>query len=285
MPQSSPSKPGAGTGADTGAATGAETGQVSRSAAEIYDTVFVPALFGQFAPRLADAAQIRTGERVLDVGCGTGIAAIAAKARTGPSGAVTGVDINDGMLARARLGHADIAWTRAAAEALPFEAAKFDAVLCQFALMFLEDRAAALREMVRVTRPGGRIALLVWAAVEDTPGYRDLIPLLRATAGDAAADALTAPFVLGDRDAVAEVFAVAGLAPPEPRALTGTARHPSLDAWLDTELGGWTLGDLVTPEAVADLKRTARDRLAEYVGTDGRVAFPAPAWLYLMEAR
>ncbi len=261
----------------------ADTGQVSRSAAEIYDTVFVPALFGQFAPWLADAARIAPGERVLDVGCGTGIAARAAQAKTGPRGLVAGVDINDGMLARARRNGTGIAWHKAPAEALPFGDAGFDATLCQFALMFLENRTEALKEMARVTRPGGRIAVLVWATVDESPGYRDLVPLLREFAGDAAADALTAPFVLGMEADVAAALADAGLAPPAPRDMIGTARHPSLDAWIDTELGGWTLAEHVTPPQIAALKAAARERLVHHVGPGGKVAFPAPARLYLVD--
>lgn len=260
-----------------------DTGQLTDAAAEIYDTVFVPALFGQFAPWLVDGAQILPGERVLDVGCGTGIAAVAAKRRTGPEGPVVGVDINDAMLTRARLNNADINWIKAPAEELPFEDGLFDATLCQFALMFLEDRAAALREMARVTRPGGRIALLVWATVAQTPGYRELIPLLREVSGDAAADALTAPFALGDPNDVFAAFAQAGLAAPSARDIVGTARHPSLEAWLDTELGGWTLAAHVTPTQVATLKRAAQERLAHHVGPDGRIEFPAPARRYIVD--
>ena len=79
-----------------------ERGQVTRDAADVYEEYFLPALFQQWAPRLADAAQIRPGQRVLDVACGTGVLAREVADLVGPAGAVVGLDVNDGMLAVAR---------------------------------------------------------------------------------------------------------------------------------------------------------------------------------------
>ncbi|WP_343081098.1 class I SAM-dependent methyltransferase [Ostreiculturibacter nitratireducens] len=264
------------------AMTKTQAGQVAATAAEIYDRAFVPALFGQFGPMLAEAAAIAEGESVLDVGCGTGVAALAAAERAGPSGQVTGVDINPGMLAVARAKSRHVDWRQAPAEALPFMDGSFDAVLSQFALMFLADRAGALREMARVTRPGGRIALLVWESLDRSPGYDRLVPLLREVVGDEAAEALSAPFVLGEPDDIAAELDKAGLAVAERRMLTGTARHASLDDWLDTEIGGWTLADMVSADQLRRLKDAARSRLARHIGPDGRVAFPAPAHLVIV---
>ncbi len=262
--------------------TKAKAGQVSTSAAEIYDRKFVPALFGQFAPEIADALSIGQDETVLDVGCGTGIVALAALGRVGPQGRVAAVDINPGMLAVARAKSDAVEWHEAAAEALPFEDASFDAVLCQFALMFLADRTQALREMRRVTKAGGRIGLFVWDSVENSPGYDTLVPLLGEVAGPDAAEALSAPFCLGDRAAVERELAKAGLSPEHFHRFTGTARHTSLDDWIDTEIGGWTLAERVTEAQKSRLKQLVRDRLGHFVGQDGRVAFPAPAQLVIV---
>ena len=76
-----------------------ERWQISTDAAEIYESCFVPAIFGAWARRVADAAEIRTGDRVLDVGCGTGVLAREALGRVGESGRVVGLDLNEGMLA------------------------------------------------------------------------------------------------------------------------------------------------------------------------------------------
>jgi SAM-dependent methyltransferase len=262
----------------------ARAGQVAASAAEIYDRQFVPALFGQFAPILAEAVAIAPGEVVLDVGCGTGIAALAALDRAGPSGQVTGIDINPGMLAVARPKSIAITWVEGPAEALPFADDTFDAVLCQFALMFLVDRTAALREMVRVARPGGRIALLTWEAVERTPGYDRLIPLLGDVVGPDTAAALSAPFALGDATALAAELGASGLTITHQSVVTGTARHPSINGSIETEIGGWTLSDSVTADQMAEVKVAARSEFQRFVSEDGSVAFPAPAQMVIARA-
>lgn len=125
-------------------------GQVRASAAEIYDEFFVPALFAPWPEPVLNAAKLGAGQTVLDVACGTGVLARAGVRRTGAAQRVTGLDLNDGMLAVARRHHPGIAWRQGRAEALPFEPEAFDAVVCQFGLMFFEDRPRALREMTRV---------------------------------------------------------------------------------------------------------------------------------------
>src|SRR5262245_51467780 len=121
------------------------TGQVTQDAAEVYEAFFVPALFGAWAPRVADAAQLAAGQKVLDVACGTGVLAREAARRVLPGGAVTGLDRNDGMLAVARRAAPDIDWRLGKAEALPLADGAMDSVVSQFGLMFFEDRRAALR--------------------------------------------------------------------------------------------------------------------------------------------
>jgi ubiquinone/menaquinone biosynthesis C-methylase UbiE len=125
-------------------------GQVSRSAADVYEEFFVPALFREPAQHVARAADIRRGQSVLDAACGTGVLAREAVGATGN-------DRNDGMLAAAKRLAPGINWQRGLAEALPFADRSFDRVFSQFALMFFDDRAAALREMRRVMKPGGRM--------------------------------------------------------------------------------------------------------------------------------
>lgn len=129
------------------------------SATENYERYFVPAIGGPLAEELVAAAELRPGERVLDVACGTGVVARLAADRVGPSGSVAGADVNAGMLAvaaRRRIVRTAIQWHETAAEAMPLPDAAFDVVLCQLALQFFRDQAAAVREMHRVLTPGGR---------------------------------------------------------------------------------------------------------------------------------
>jgi ubiquinone/menaquinone biosynthesis C-methylase UbiE len=96
------------------------------AAATAYENLHVPSLFRQWAPRVLDAAGVRSGERVLDVACGTGVLAREATARVGPSGGVAGVDPGAGMLAVAAQLEPGVEWRQGTAEALPYPDDVFD---------------------------------------------------------------------------------------------------------------------------------------------------------------
>jgi len=120
----------------------------------------------RYRAHVLELAQIGPGQNLLDVGCGTGTLAIAAKRLAGPGGRVTGVDASADMLARARTKAArhglDIAFVQATAQALPFAHASFDAVLCTTVLHCLPaaQRDGCLSEMARVLKPDGRLLLV-----------------------------------------------------------------------------------------------------------------------------
>jgi demethylmenaquinone methyltransferase / 2-methoxy-6-polyprenyl-1,4-benzoquinol methylase len=107
--------------------------------------------------RLAARAAVAPGDRVLDACCGTGDLALAAAAE---GGHVTGLDFSPAMLERAARKSAEIEWVQGDLLALPFEDGSFDAVTVGFGVRHAEDLDAALRELWRVLRPGGRLALL-----------------------------------------------------------------------------------------------------------------------------
>lgn len=262
-----------------------EKGQVTRSAAEIYEEFFVPALFQEWAERVADAAALASSERVLDVACGTGVLAREAARRVGTDGTVTGLDRNPGMLDVAR-GHSErIAWREGLAEALPFADSAFDAVVSQFGLMFFEDRAKALREMWRVLRPGGRLAVAVWGGLDQTPGYAAMTQLLKRLFGDTIAEALRAPYCLGDRDVLRALFAGAGIAGPRIETRDGVARFPSIASWVRTDVKGWTLADLIDDAQYETLQREAAQDLKGFVAADGSVRFGHPAHIVIATKR
>jgi SAM-dependent methyltransferase len=254
-----------------------ERGQVTREAADVYEEFFLPALFEQWAPRVADAAQVRAGQRVLDVACGTGVLAREVANLVGPTGAVVGLDVNDGMLAVARRKAPAVEWQLGRAEALPYENSSFDAVVSQFGLMFFEDRPAALREMLRVLRPGGGLAVAVWASLDQSPGYASLVDLSRRLFGEEVASALRAPFSLGDTRDLRALFAEAGVPSARIMTLTGTARFPSVESWIYTDVRGWTLADVLDDAQFDRLLGEAKVELGSFVTTDGTVVFDAPA--------
>ncbi len=254
-----------------------ERGQVTHDAAEVYEAFFVPALFAEWAPRVAEAARVRAGQRVLDVACGTGVLTREVAVRVGPAGSAVGLDVNAGMLAVARRQAPEVEWRAARAEALPFEDESFDAVVSQFGLMFFQDRQAALGEMLRVLRPGGYLAVAVWASVEQSPGYAALLRLLQRLFGDDVAVALRAPFVLGDRETLLAVFSEAGISSADASTQRGVARFPSIEAWMHTDIRGWTLADRLDDAQFDLLLREARIALKPFTATDGTIAFAAPA--------
>src|SRR3954453_6088840 len=148
-----------------------EAWQVSGAAAEVYEKCFVPAIFGQWAPQLADAAKVSSKDRVLDVGCGTGVLARAVAARVAAPDQVTGLDINEGMLTVARRIEPRIDWRHGDATELPFSDDTYDVVMSQFSLMYFPDRIGAVKEMVRVLKPGGRLVVAVWGPYERATSY------------------------------------------------------------------------------------------------------------------
>lgn len=141
------------------------TGRVLHSPA-LYDVLawlFMRGHEGVFREKLVDLARLRAGETVLDVACGTGTLAIAAKRRVGPSGSVHGIDASPEMIARAtkkaRTCGVEVVFTNAIVEALPYPEAHFDAVLSTLMLHHLprNARQQCAREMRRVLKPGGRV--------------------------------------------------------------------------------------------------------------------------------
>ena len=252
-------------------------GQVNRSAAEIYEDFFVPSLFEQWATVVTDAARIQAGDRVLDVACGTGVLTRTAAHRVGPTGWVGGLDMNEGMLAVAARKAPGIEWRHGQAESLPFESASLDAVVCQFGLMFIEDRTRAVQEMWRVLRPGGRAAVAVWDRLEHAPGYAAMAALLRRLFGDDAAEGLVAPFNMGDASRLKALFDAAGFPHAQMTTRQGTARFPSIEDWVRTEVYGWVLGDVLSEAQVVQLLAEAERALAQFADAEGRVAFAAPA--------
>jgi len=128
--------------------------------AEAYDR-FIGRYSTQLAPQLADLGGIRVGQRVVDVGCGPGALTAELVERVGV-GAVCAVDPSESFVAAARGRYPGVDVRRAAAEKLPFDDAVFDAALAQLVVHFMSDPVAGLREMKRVTSPGGIVAACVW---------------------------------------------------------------------------------------------------------------------------
>lgn len=248
-------------------------------AAWAYEGLHVEALFRQWAAPTLAAADVSAGDRVLDVACGTGVLARTAHELVGSDGAVTGLDIGPGMLAVAEHLEPAVTWVEGEAGSLPFDDGEFDAVVSQFGLMFFPDREEAIREMLRCVRPAGRIGVAVWEALDRSEAYPITVELLRNRAGEAAADALRAPFVLGDTDELRSLFEEAGASSVTIETHHGTARFPSVRAMVEADLRGWlpVMGVTLDEPLIEQILAEAEDLLAEFVTATGTMEFDAPA--------
>jgi ubiquinone/menaquinone biosynthesis C-methylase UbiE len=210
------------------------------AAADHYDDP-ANAFWERFGTETVDRLELARGARVLDVCCGSGASAIAAAERVGREGSVLGVDLSEGLLALARakarargLGHATFRTGDMRALGLPD--GEFDAVVCVFAVFFADDMAAALRELWRVVRPGGVLAVTTWGPRFPEPAstvfwdaVRDVRPELHR--GYDPWDRISEPGPLR------ALLGEAGIADAEIAAQAGTHPLPSPESWWSAVLG------------------------------------------------
>jgi SAM-dependent methyltransferase len=165
------------------------------------------------------------GEAVLDVACGAGVIAVAAASAVGAAGRVLGVDLSEAMVQASRqtaldLGLGQAAFARMDAEQLQLPDAEFDLVLCSLGLMYVPDPDAALREMHRVLRPGGRAALAVWGE----RAHCGWAPLFGIVDAEVRSEVCPLFFGLGQDAAIIRCCTSAGL-----RVTLQHRRHDTLD--------------------------------------------------------
>jgi ubiquinone/menaquinone biosynthesis C-methylase UbiE len=147
-----------------------ETALCASGFAETYERVLVPSIFGHWAREIVDRARpVGPADRILDLGCGTGVVARQLRERLGGGAPITGVDANPEMVAMAPTLAPEIDWREGNAMKLPFADASFELVVCQQMLQFVPDCAAALREVRRVLAPGGRLVAATWRPRHELP--------------------------------------------------------------------------------------------------------------------
>lgn len=170
-----------------------------------------------FAHRLVELLAIQPGEHVLDVATGPGPVAALAGLAAGPTGSVLATDLSpvwESFVAEeARsVGAANVGFATMPGEALALDDAAFDVVACQFGLMFMSDHAAALAELRRVLRPGGRLGVAVWSTPDRVGHFRAMRALQEALPPAAEGEGGPSPLALGAPGLIERLVADAGFA-------------------------------------------------------------------------
>ena len=229
--------------------------QVIGTAPDAY-AQYNPVIMAPFVEAVIAAAGVRSRMRVLDVACGTGLATRRAAEVVGAAGHVAGLDLNAGMLVKARSTESAVSdwitWHEGSALDLPFADGEFDAVICQQGIEFFPDLTRAASEMARVLAPGGRAAVTFWAPLVDQTYMAAQIVGLREVLGEAVTPVAGA-FDLAP-EAVVTAFAAAGMIDTRSEKVVASVVLPPLE-----EFAVGQVGALPVAPAFAALPVTHRD--------------------------
>ncbi len=230
----------------------------------------------------------RPGERVLELACGAGGAGLAAAERVGAHGQVVLSDVAAEMtaIASARadaLGLGNVSTAVLDLERIEEPDGSYDVVLCREGLMFATDPGGAVREIRRVLRPGGRVALAVWAARARNPWLGVVLDSVGAELGaPVPPPGIPGPFSLGDGDELAALLSDAGLADVTLSEVPVPLRAASFDEWwARTSALAGPLAKILTSlskEAASAIRARAREAVGPYETPDG-LEFPGVSLL------
>jgi len=244
--------------------------QLQGNAAERYERWVVPFVGGPMVPPLLDLADLRPGERVLDLATGTGVLARLAARRVTPGGTVTGLDLNDEMLKVARElplpPGLKIEWRHGSALALPFDDGAFDVVVCQQGFQFFPDRMGALHQMRRILRATGRVALSVFTG--PSPYFMALRDAVAHHVSAEAARSTAAGFSLGDAEEFGSLLKAAGFHNVLVHHVRLTLRLPAPDEFVLQHLSALPMAKSVAGvgnEARAALIADMEEAMSAYI--------------------
>nr|WP_227376695.1 methyltransferase domain-containing protein [Haladaptatus halobius] len=245
--------------------------------------MLVPRMFAPWADELVERSGLGSGDRALDVGCGTSIVARYVAQTVEPDGSVAGLDLNEGMLEVAKATSSDegsvIEWQEGDATDLPFSDGTFDVVFCQQVLQFVPNPSTTLQEMCRVLVPEGRLVVSVWRPIEFNPSYVTMADTLERHVGDETAAMMRSPFPSWGMDELRDLVKEAGFHDVSVTIGIESMRYPSPEEFVRREAASSPLA-----EPLGALKRVVREALVrdveeslrKYTDDDG-VVFPMEA--------
>jgi ubiquinone/menaquinone biosynthesis C-methylase UbiE len=259
--------------------------QLDASAPELYERYLVPAITSIWAGDLIERAKPKPTEHLLDVACGTGAVARLAAGRI-TEGRIVGLDYNPGMLGVARSIRAHIEWIEGSALSLPFADETFDLVLCQLGLQFFPDRPLALREIRRVLRRQGRVALSVYSPIEHTPAAHAFVLALDEHLGPDASKIKRAEHLFSNPQEVATLLDDAGFEQAEVNTVTKQITFPSVLDYVRFQLIATPMASLLGGRSdtarevdIRQIGSRTGDHLAPEMLVGGRLCFPQEAYV------
>ena len=234
---------------------------------------------------MIDALEPQPGDQLLEIGAGIGDAGFLAAELIQPGGTLITSDLVPEMLSAAqrraeRLGVTNARFRQIDAEAIDQPAASLDGVLARWAYMLMPDAEAALKDSRRVLRPGGRLALAVWADPEDNPWTT--LPVIELTERGLVESTTTGPgqFAWAPEGTTEEYLDAAGFVEYEVQSLPFTMRYASVEAWWeqanDISLRVWERASTADD---AEIVAALADRVREWTADDGSLALPARTWV------
>lgn len=233
-------------------------------AADAYDR-FMGRFSRLLSPQMLELADVQPGEKVLDVGCGTGALTQVLIDRVG-AGNVTGIDPSEAFVGAFRERFPDVRIEHGSAESLPFPDDRFDAAIAQLVVHFMQDPVRGIAEMARVTRPGGTVAACVW----DHAGGTGPVNLFWAAAHDVMdpRDSDEAGLAGAREGHLVELFGQAGLGGVEGSVVVADLEMATFDAyWEPFNRGVGPAGAYLQKLPEADRERV-RARARELAGTE-----------------
>jgi len=244
-----------------------------------YQEAMVRPMFEPWGGLLLAAVALEPGESVLDIACGPGTVTRLAAARVGPSGRVVGSDLSPAMLAIAHdkgpvADGAPIEYVEAPADRLPVDDDRFDVVVCQQGLQFFPDKPAAVAEMHRALRSGGRLGVAVWARIEQCPPFAAIAAGVTEVLGEElGARYRGGPWGMPASDELRELVEEAGFADVDVRPQTlPVVFNDGAPQLIATLLGGALAPDVIALGADERQRlEAAITRHAEPITVDGTV--------------